>query len=125
MELVTPFAQTPSTPEPIIAQVRRQLADDDGVGSRVPMGVLDRVADQAVRELWSSRVKTFVPVLALRTARELLRDQDVLITMGQPTMRNGKEARAMMLQTAERAPQDIIHVESDILSLDNQDRLSL
>jgi len=25
---VTPFAQTPATPEPIIAQVRRQLADD-------------------------------------------------------------------------------------------------
>ena len=125
MELVTPFAQTPSTPEPIIAQVRRQLADDDQVGTRVPTGVLDRVADQAVRELWSSRVKTFVPVLALRTARELLRAQDVLITVDPPMRRNGEEPGAMMPRAAESAPQDIVHVDSDILSLDDRDRLSL
>lgn len=80
MELVTPFAQTPSTPEPIIAQVRRQLADDDQVGARVPTGVLDRVADRAVRELWDSPVRTFVPILALRQAREVLREQGRLIT---------------------------------------------
>ena len=96
MQLVTPFAQTPSTPEPIIAQVRRQLADDDLVGARVPTGVLDRVADQAVRELWSSRIKTFVPVLALRTAREILRDQDVLIAAEPAKIRDGDEALAMM-----------------------------
>lgn len=125
MELVTPFAQTPSSPEPIIAQVRRQLADDDRVGARVPTGVLDRVADQAVRELWSSRVKTFVPVLALRTARELLRDQDVLITVGLPIMRNGEEALAVMPRAVERTPQDIIHIESDVLPFDDRDRLPL
>ncbi|HEX5993429.1 MAG TPA: hypothetical protein VFY70_12730 [Thermomicrobiales bacterium] len=125
MELVTPFAQTPSSPEPIIAQVRRQLADDDRVGARVPTGVLDRVADQAVRELWSSRVKTFVPVLALRTARELLRDQDVLITVGLPMMRNGEEALAVMPRAVERTPQDIIHIESDVLPFDDRDRLPL
>ncbi len=124
MELVTPFAQTPSSPEPIIAQVRRQLADDR-VGARVPTGVLDRVADQAVRELWSSRVKTFVPVLALRTARELLRDQDVLITVGLPMMRNGEEALAVMPRAVERTPQDIIHIESDVLPFDDRDRLPL
>ena len=123
MELVTPFAQTPSSPEPIIAQVRRQLADDDRVGARVPTGVLDRVADHAVRELWSSRVKTFVPVLALRTARELLRDQDVLITVGLPIMRNGEEALAVMPRAVERTPQDIIHIESDVLPFDDRDRL--
>lgn len=125
MELVTPFAQTPSSPEPIIAQVRRQLADDDRVGARVPTGVLDRVADQAVRELWSSRVKTFVPVLALRTARELLRDQDVLITVGLPMMRNGEEALAVMPRAVERTPRDIIHIESDVLPFDDRDRLPL
>ena len=124
MELVTPFAQTPSSPEPIIAQVRRQLADDR-VGARVPTGVLDRVADQAVRELWSSRVKTFVPVLALRTARELLRDQDVLITVGLPMMRNSEEALAVMPRAVERTPQDIIHIESDVLPFDDRDRLPL
>jgi len=125
VELVTPFAQTPPTPEPIIAQVRRQLADDDRVGARVPTGVLDRVADQAVRELWSSRVKTFVPVLALRSAREILRDQDVLVTMDLPMMRNGEEALATMPRAIESTPQDIVHVESDILSFDDRDRLSL
>ena len=124
MELATPFAQTPSSLEPIIAQVRRQLADDR-VGARVPTGVLDRVADQAVRELWSSRVKTFVPVLALRTARELLRDQDVLITVGLPMMRNGEEALAVMPRAVERTPQDIIHIESDVLPFDDRDQLPL
>src|SRR5687768_4815267 len=121
----TPFAETPSAPEPIIAQVRRLLANDVPRGMSIETTYLDRVADQAVRELWSSRVKTFVPVLALRTARERLRDQGVLITVDLPMMRNGEEARAMMPRAAERTPQDIVHVESDILSLDDQDRLSL
>ena len=125
MGLLTPFAEMPPTPEPIIAQVRRQLADDDQVGSRVPTGVLDRVADQAVRELWSSRVKTFVPVLALRTARELLRAQDVLITADPPQMGDGGEALLMMRRPAERAPRDSVDVESDVLLIDDQDRLSL
>ena len=125
MELVTPFAQTPATPEPIIAQVRRQLADDVEVGARVPTGVLDRMADQAVRELWSSRVKTFVPVLALRTARERLRDQDVPVTVDLPMLRNGEEALAMMPRATERTPRDIVHVESDFMSIDDRDRLSL
>ena len=122
---VTPFAEMPSTPEPIIAQVRRQLADADWVGTRVPTGVLDRVADQVVRELWSSRVKTFVPVLALRTAREILRDQDVLISMRLPIMRNSEEARVMMPGPTERTPYDVVQVESDVLSIDDRDRLSL
>ena len=125
MEFVTPFAQTPSTPEPIIAQVRRQLADDDQVGARVPTGVLDRVADRAVRELWDSPVRTFVPILALRTAREILRDQDVLIAAELPMMRDGDEALAVMRFPAERAPRDILPVEEDSLSFDDQDRLSL
>lgn len=125
MGLVTPFAEMPLTPEPIIAQVRRQLADDDRVGARVPTGVLDRVADQAVRELWSSRVKTFVPVLALRTAREILRDQDVLITAKPPQMQNGNEALTVKRPPAEMAPRDILRIEDDRLTFDDQERLSL
>jgi hypothetical protein len=125
MRPVTPFAEMPSTPEPIIAQVRRQLADDDWVGARVPTGVLDRVADQAVRELWSSRVKTFVPVLALRTARELLHDEDVPITEDPPKLGDRGEVLATIRRQAERVPPDIVSVESDILALDDQDRLSL
>ena len=122
---VTPFAEMPSTPEPIIAQVRRQLADDARVGARVPTGVVDRVADQVVRELWSSRVKTFVPVLALRTAREILRDRDVMVSVHLPMMRNGQEARVPMPRPAERTLHDIVQVESDILSIDDRDRLPL
>ena len=58
MEVANPFAQLPTAPEPIIAQVRRQLADDAQHGGSIPTGVLDRVADHAVRELWGSRIKT-------------------------------------------------------------------
>src|SRR4029453_13175614 len=79
MERLTPFAQMPTTPEPIIAQVRRQLREDDRFARQIPRGVLERVADHAVRELWSRPVKTFVPILALRQAQEILREQDVVI----------------------------------------------
>ena len=123
MQLVKPFARTPSTPEPIIAQVRRQLADDDWIDDRVPTGVLDRVADQAVRELWSSRVKTFVPVLALRTARELLRDQDVLFAAELPGMRDGNEVLKIMPLQAARVPRDLLHIDEDVLPLDDRDVL--
>ena len=37
-----------------------------------------------MRELWGSRVKTFVPILALRQARAVLREQDLLNTVEQP-----------------------------------------
>ena len=73
MDATNPFAQVPTTPEPIIARVRRQLADEAWTGLVSHGPVLDRVADHAVRELWGSRIKTFVPVLALRQAREMLR----------------------------------------------------
>src|SRR5918998_3087624 len=81
---VTPFAQMPATPEPIIAQVRRQLADDPALGTPLEATLLDHVAERSVRELWESRVKTFVPVLALRQARELLHEQGMAITVERP-----------------------------------------
>jgi hypothetical protein len=121
---VTPFAQMPATPEPVIAQVRRQLAADDRVGARVPTGVLDRVADQAVRELWSSRVKTFVPVLALREAREVLREQDLLITVEQPEIHFPIASTAMSRQD-EPAPRDVLPIGQDVLPVDDRDVLSL
>ena len=69
MKAANPFAQVPATPEQVIAQERRQLESD---GLVTPGGATDLVVDRAVRELWESRVKTFVPVLALRQAREVL-----------------------------------------------------
>ena len=125
MEAANPFAQVPSTPEPIIAQVRRQLADDDHVGMWVSVGVLDRVADHAVRELWSSRVKTFVPVLALRTAREILREQDLLISMEQLERRLVGVPPAAMLPREERQPRDVLPIAGDVVSIDDRDVLHL
>jgi hypothetical protein len=125
MEAANPFAQVPSTPEPIIAQVRRQLADDDPVGMWVSVGVLDRVADHAVRELWSSRVKTFVPVLALRTAREILREQDLLISMEQLERRLVGVPPAAMLPREERQPRDVLPIAGDVVSIDDRDVLHL
>lgn len=75
MDAATPFAQMPATPEPIIAQVRRQLATEDEQARMASSVELDTIADRVVRELWGSRVKVFVPVLALREARELLHGQ--------------------------------------------------
>lgn len=124
MPLVTPFAEMPTTPEPIIAQVRRQLVDDAHEAMRVQADVLDRVADRAVRELWGSRVKTFVPVLALRTARELLREQDRLLTAEHPEPRPAVEATAMRLLT-ERAPRDRFPIDGDVLALDDRDAMPL
>ena len=54
MERANPFAQVPSTPEPIIAQVRRQLADEAPLVMTIEASVLDRVAERAVRELWEA-----------------------------------------------------------------------
>ena len=123
MPLMTPFAQMPATPEPIIAQVRRQLADDPALGTPLAATLLDRVADRAVRDLWESRIKTFVPVLALREAREKLREQDVLITAELPSLRPMAEATAMR-NHAERPPRDILPIDGDVLPLDDRESLS-
>ena len=72
MEASNLFAQMPSTPEPIIAQVRRDL-DADCAAAVCARGIdLDGLAETSVLALWDSRVRVFVPVLALREARETL-----------------------------------------------------
>ena len=125
MSAANPFAEVPATPEPIIAQVRRQLADDDGIAVRVTTGVLDRVADHAVRELWSSRVKTFVPVLALRTAREILRAQE-LVDMVEPTvMHSTARNQPSAAHRRDRSPWDVLLIEEDVLTNDHRDILPL
>jgi hypothetical protein len=81
VDAANPFAQMPTTPESIIVQVRRQLADDASRVMTVEPTVLNQVAERVLRELWESRIKTFVPVLALRQAREILRDQESVISV--------------------------------------------
>ena len=123
MERLTPFAQMPTTPEPIIVQVRRQLAEDDRFGVRVPSGALDRAADRAVRELWGSRVKTFVPILALRQAQEILREQDLVIAAPWPERRHTEGARMASRPQTEWSPGDRISID-DALPHDEGDVLS-
>ena len=115
---VTPFAQIPATPEPIIAQVRRQLADDPALGTPLEPSLLDHVAERAVRELWESRVKTFVPVLALRQARELLHDQGIAADRWQ--VRSAGSMATAEPRQAERPRQDVLHLDTDVLRLDDQ-----
>jgi len=124
MDAANPFAQVPTTPEPIIAQVRRQLADEAWPGMVSHGPVLDRVADRAVRELWGSRIKTFVPVLALRQAREMLREQDLLVSMYQPRRSHADESTAGR-PLEERQRRDVFPVDADVVSIDDRDVLHL
>lgn len=75
MEPSSLFAQMAPMPEPVIARLLFELRHD--VEESAPAEIdLARLADTAVRELWGSSVKVFVPVLALRRAREVLRAAD-------------------------------------------------
>jgi hypothetical protein len=124
MEAAGPFAQMPTTPESIIAQVQRQLADD---ASRVMMlepTILDQVAERAVRELWGSRIKTFVPVLALRQAREILRDQELLISMPCPERRRTDVTMEVPPLQEQRAS-DVRSIPDDLILHDAGDLLLL
>jgi hypothetical protein len=125
LDAANPFAQVPTTPEPIIAQVRRQLADEAWPGMVSHGPVLDRVADRAVRELWGSRIKTFVPVLALRQAREMLREQDLLISMYQPQHPRADESPVSTRPLEERQRRDVLPVDADVVSIDDRDVLHL
>ncbi len=124
MDAANPFAQVPTTPEPIIAQVRRQLADEAWPGLVSHGPVLDRVADRAVRELWSSRIRTFVPVLALRHAREMLRQQDAQISTQQPQRLNAHGSMATRPHGA-RQRRDVLPIDGDVVSIDDRDVLHL
>jgi len=125
MQRLTPFAQTPTTPEPIIAQVRRQLAEDDRFGRQIPGGVIDRVADRAVRELWGSPVKTFVPILALRQAQEILCEQDVVISAPRAAVRHIESAPTAGRSRIEPPRHDALSIENDALPLGERDVLPM
>lgn len=71
------------TPESTIAQIRGELVADYAGVPAPAAGDLDHAADTAVRELWGSRVMAFVPLLALRYAREALRTEPMALTARQ------------------------------------------
>ena len=120
----TPFAQMPSTPEPIIAQVRRQLTDDPVLTTPLEANLLDDVAERVVRELWESRVKTFVPVLALRQAREMLRDQGLGMRIERPDVDSVLRNHMVDPARTER-PRDVLPIHGDVLPHDERDALPL
>lgn len=63
------FAEAPPTPELFVARVREELGAVYAHAD-VPAAEIDRAAVDAVDELWDRPIKTFIPVLALRAARE-------------------------------------------------------
>jgi hypothetical protein len=91
------FAEAPPTPELFVARVRRELdavyADMD-----VPSGEIDRAAVDAVDELWDRPIKTFIPVLALRAAKERV--------AAKTTMPPAAEPRATPRAVTNRPPAD-------------------
>jgi hypothetical protein len=100
------------------------LADEAPPGMMVEDTVLDRVVDQAVRGLWQSRVKTFVPILALRQAREVLREQDLLITR-EPQVHVVATTATTIVPPEERPRRDVFPIADDVMRLDDRDVLSL
>lgn len=75
-EAVAPtlFAAPVQTGEALVARVQQELAREYADGP--PRGVdLAAVARRAVAELSGARVKAFLPVLALRAAREALTEK--------------------------------------------------
>jgi hypothetical protein len=75
MDTPNPFAHLPATAASISAQVCQQLTVDFPAGVDTQGTALSSIAEAAVHDLWGGRVTTFVPVLALRQAREVLREQ--------------------------------------------------
>jgi hypothetical protein len=107
-----PFAQMPSTPESIIAQVRRDLTAHSATMADFPAADLDRAAETAVRELWESRVKAFVPVLALRQARDMLYDRGTI--PAEPV----SVAPVLQAAAVPRRERDVLYVGDDVLRID-------
>ncbi|MGH2558534.1 MAG: three-helix bundle dimerization domain-containing protein [Thermomicrobiales bacterium] len=69
----TMVTEAPTDFEAIVALVRREAAEECQVGSCLIAPVLDRCVRDAVGVLWDSRIRTFVPLLALRSVRTCIR----------------------------------------------------
>ena len=69
----SPFAQIPNDVETIVALVTREAREECAPGACLIRPVLDECARDAVADLWDSRIKTFVPLLALRRVRCCIR----------------------------------------------------
>lgn len=96
----------------MIAQICRELAVDCEA-ARCPRETdLEQLAEVSVRELWDSRVRGFIPILALRQAREALGVHDGRTLMPDPTV-------------ADTPPPHRPRPAQDVLKLDSRDVLLL
>ena len=69
----SPFAQVSDDVESVVALVFREAREECAPDGRPVYPVLDACARDAVSGLWESRIKTFVPLLALRHVRCCIR----------------------------------------------------
>jgi hypothetical protein len=71
MATTNPYADVPTTPDPFINRVRKDLLSLEAAKA-TDANLIAIVAKDEVLALWSRPVKTFIPVLALRAARTRL-----------------------------------------------------
>lgn len=121
MDAATPFAQPP-TPDVIIAQLTRQLTADFPQAHEVANPSLEAMIEHTVRALWQSRVKTFVPVFALREvqhdleARGLAKQVVMPREASPPTPSRADTARDQLTTDTDRLAlvgEDIMHIAED------------
>jgi hypothetical protein len=68
-----PFARVPSDVDSIVQLVKRGAKEECAPGACLVYPALDACARDAVEAYWDSRIKTFVPLLALRRVRACIR----------------------------------------------------
>ena len=114
MEPTTLFARPTASPEEIINRVHRDLVAKWGSPGTPPRALIE-VAETSVRALWDSKVKLFVPVLALRDARSrlgtLLSPTTPLGSLG-PT---STERPGLVPLRSTEPRTDVLDVSSDVL----------
>ena len=69
----SPFAELTRTPDGVVAAVYRRASEECATGHCPIARQLEGCVRDAVAAVWDGRVKTFVPVLALRRVRACIR----------------------------------------------------
>jgi hypothetical protein len=118
LEAANPFAQPP-TPDVIVAQLTRQLADDYPQLRHSDLK-LDDLVDRSVRELWRSPVKTFVPIFALRDVQDEIqargfakRTREVAVNRSAVAPRSASDQQSVAGDVTPLVADDVIAVTED------------
>lgn len=70
----SPFVDHSRDMQGTVALVVREATEECGPAACPVHFMLERCAQLAVEEIWDSRIKTFVPLFALRTVRRCIHD---------------------------------------------------